>query len=174
MSYYFIKFLFCDINWCSFCLSEARNPDSLQGSLLNLKTLSSLGKTAFLHYCSITHLCLTLCDLMDWSSPGFSVLHCLPELAQTHAHWAGDAIQPSHPLSSPSSPALNLSQHQGLFQWVGSLHQVAKVLEFQHQSFQWIFRVDFLWAWWVWSPCCPKDSQESLAPQVKIIWFLTA
>ena len=86
MSYYFIKFLFCDINWCSFRLSEARNPDSLQG------------KTAFLRYCSLTHLCLTLCDLMDWSSPGFSVLHCLPEFAQTHAHWAGDAIQPFHPL----------------------------------------------------------------------------
>ena len=143
MSYYFIKFLFCDINWCSSLLCEARNPDSLQGSLLNLKTLSSLGKTALLCYCSVTHLCPTVCDLMDWSTPGFSVLHCLPEFAQTHVHWVGDAIQPSHPLSSPS-PALNLSQLQSFFQWVGSLHQVAKVLEFQHQSFQWIFSVDFL------------------------------
>ena len=106
MSYYFIKFLFCDINWCSFLLSEARNPDSFQGSLLNLKTLSSLGKTALLYYCSVTHLCPTLCDLMDWSTPGFSVLHCLPKFAQTHVHWVGVSIQPSHPLSSPS-PALN-------------------------------------------------------------------
>ena len=69
-----------------------------------------------------------------------------PELAQTHVHWIGDATQPSHPLSSPSPPAFNLSQRQGLFQWVSSLHQVARVLELQlqHQSFQWIFRTDFL------------------------------
>ena len=73
-------------------------------------------------------------------------LHHLPELAQTHVHRVGDAIQPSHPLSSPSLPAFNFSQHQGLFYWVSSLHQVAKVLELQlqHQSFQWIFRTDFL------------------------------
>ena len=83
---------------------------------------------------------------MDWSMPGLPVHHQLPELAQTHAHRVGDAIQPSHPLSSPSPPAFNLSQHQGLFQWVSSLYQVAKVLELQlqHQSFQWIFRTDFL------------------------------
>ena len=70
----------------------------------------------------------------------------LLELTQAHVHWVGDAIQPSHPLSSPSPPTFNLSQHQGLFQWVSSSHQVAKVLEFQlqHQSFQWIFRTDFL------------------------------
>ena len=82
------------------------------------------------------------CDLMDCSMPGFPVHYQLPELAQTHVHWVGDAIQPSHPLSPPSPPAFNLSQHQGLFQWVSSLHQVAKVLEFQlqHQSFQWTFR----------------------------------
>ena len=69
-----------------------------------------------------------------------------PELAQTHVHQGRDAIQPSHPLSSPSSPTFNLSQHEGLCQWVSSLHQVAKVLEFQlqHQSFQWIFSIDFL------------------------------
>ena len=77
---------------------------------------------------------------------GFPVHHQLPELTQTHVHWVGKAIQPSHLLSSPSSPILNLSQHQGLFQWVSSLHQVAKVLEpqLQHQSFQRIFRADFL------------------------------
>ena len=85
------------------------------------------------------------CDPMDCSTPGFPVHHQLPELAQTHVHWVGDAIQPSHPLSSPSPPALNPSQHQGLFKWVSSSHEVAKVLEFQlqHQSFQWIFRTDF-------------------------------
>ena len=73
---------------------------------------------------------------MDCSTPGLSVHHQLPELTQTHVHWVGDAIQPSHPLSSPSPPAFNLSQHQGLFKWVSSLHQVAKVLAFQlqHQS----------------------------------------
>ena len=88
----------------------------------------------------------SFCDPMDCSMPGLPVHYHLPELTQTHVHWVGDAIQPSHPLSSPSPPAFNLSQQQGLFQWVGSLHQMAKVLELQlqHQSFQWIFRVDFL------------------------------
>ena len=85
--------------------------------------------------CSVTQSCPTRCDPMDCSTPGFPVLHQPPELAQTHVHWVGDAIQPSHPLSSPS-PAFNLSQHQGLFQWVSSLHQVGKGLELQlpHQS----------------------------------------
>ena len=83
---------------------------------------------------------------MDCSTPGLPVHHQLLELAQTHVHWISDAIQPSHPLSSPSPPVFDLSQHQGLFQWVSSLRQVAKLLEFQlqHQSFQWIFRTDFL------------------------------
>ena len=67
---------------------------------------------------SVTQLCPTLCDPMDCSTPGFPVHHQLPELAQTHIHWVGDAIQPSHPMSSPSPPAPNPSQHQGLFQWV--------------------------------------------------------
>ena len=103
-----------------------------------------------------------LCDPKDCSMPGFPVLHHLPELAQTHVHRVGDAIQPSHPLLSPS-PALNLSQHQGLSQWVSSSCQVAKVLEFQlqHQSFQWTFKIDFLWDGQVGSPCSPRDSQES-------------
>ena len=100
---------------------------------------------------------------MDLSTPGFPVLHHLPELAQTHVHWVSDAIQPFHPLSSHSPPAFNLFQPKGLFQWVCSSREVAKVLEFQlqHQSFQWIFRVDFLQYWLVWSPCSPRDSQES-------------
>ena len=80
------------------------------------------------------------------SVPGLPVHDQLPDSTQTHVHWVSDAIQPSHPLSSPSPPALNLSQHQGLFKWVSSLHQVAKVLEFQpqHQSFQWTPRTDLL------------------------------
>ena len=95
---------------------------------------------------SVAQACLTLCDPMNCSTPGLLVHHQLLESTQTHVHWVGDAIEPSHPLSSPSPPALNLSQHQGIFKWVSSLHQVAKVLEFQlqHQSFQWIFRTDFL------------------------------
>ena len=97
-------------------------------------------------FSSVTQLCPTLCDPMDCSAPGLPVHHQLPELTQTHVHLVGDAIQPSHPLLSPSPPAFNLSQHQGLFQWVSSSHQVAKELEFQlqHQSFQWIFRTDLL------------------------------
>ena len=96
--------------------------------------------------CSVAQSYLTLCDPMDCSTPGFPVLHYLMEFAQTHVHWVRDAVQTSHPLLSPSPSALNLLQHQGLFQWVGSSHQVAKILELQlwHQSFQWIFRVDFL------------------------------
>ena len=101
--------------------------------------------------CLVTKSCLILCDPMDCCSSGFPVPHYLLEFAQTHIHWVDDAIQPSHPLSSPSPPALNLSQGQGLFQWVSSSHQVAKVLEFQlqHLSFQWTprlisFRMDWL------------------------------
>ena len=97
-------------------------------------------------FSSVAQLYLTLCDPMNHSTPGLPVRHQLPEFTQTPVHWVSDAIQPSHPLSSPSSPALNLSQHQGLFKWVSSSHQVAKVLEFQleHQSFQWTPRTDLL------------------------------
>ena len=96
--------------------------------------------------CSVTQLCLTLCNPMDCSAPGFPVLHHCSDLAQTHVHWVGDAIQPSCLLSFPFPPAINLVQHQDLFQWVSSSHQVAKVLELQlqYQFFQWIFRTDFL------------------------------
>ena len=79
-------------------------------------------------FSSVTQSCPTLCDPMNCSTPGLPVQHQLLEFTQTHVHWVGDAIQPSYPLSSPSPPALNLSQHQGLFQWVSSSHQVAKVL----------------------------------------------
>ena len=90
-------------------------------------------------FISVTQSCPTLCDPMDSILP---CLYQLLELAQTHIHRVADAIHPSHPLSSPSPPAFNLSQYQDLFQWVSSVHQVAKVLEFQlqHQSFQLIFR----------------------------------
>ena len=102
---------------------------------------SGQGHTAICCY-SVTKLCPILCDPMDCSTPGSPVLYYLPKFAQIYVPWIGDAIQPSHPLSPPS-PAFNLSQHQGLFQWVSSLHQVAKVLEpqLQHQSFQRIFKV---------------------------------
>ena len=94
--------------------------------------------------CSVTKFCPTLCVLMDCSTPGFPVPQHLLEFAQVHVHWISNASQPFHPLWSPSLPVFNLSQHQDLFQWVGSLHQVSKLLELQlrHQSFQWIFRVD--------------------------------
>ena len=103
-------------------------------------------------FSSVAHLCPTLCNLMDCSTPGFPVYHQLLEFTQTHVHWVGDAIQPLHPLSSPSPPAFNLSQYQGLFKWVSSSHQVAKVLEFQlqHQSFQCTFRTDFPLGWTGW------------------------
>ena len=94
--------------------------------------------------CLVVKLCPTHWDPTNCSIPGFPALHCLLEFAQTHVHWLSDAIQPSHPLSPPSPPVFNLSQPQSLFQWVSFSHQVAKVLELQHQSFWWIFRVDFL------------------------------
>ena len=78
-------------------------------------------------FSSVNQLCLILCDPMDCSTPGFPVCHQLLEFTQTHVHWISDAVQPSHPLLSPPPPAFNLSQHQGLFQWVSSSHQVAKV-----------------------------------------------
>ena len=110
-------------------------------------TLNSNGKLSqSFQFSSVAQSCPTLWDPMDCSMLGLHVHHQPPKFTQTHVHWVGDAIKPSHPLSSPSLPALNLSQHQGLFQWVSSSHQVAKLLEFQlqHQSFQWTFRTDFL------------------------------
>ena len=95
---------------------------------------------------SVTQSCLTVCDPINHSTPGLPVHHQLLGSTHTHVHRVNAAIQPSHPPSSSSPSALNLSQHQGLFQWVSSLHQVAKLLEFklQHQSFQWIPRTDLL------------------------------
>ena len=82
-------------------------------------------------FSSVAQSCLTLCDPMDCSMPGLPLHHQFPESTETHVHWVSNAIQPSHPLPSPSSPALNFPQHQGLFKWVRSSHQVATVLEFQ-------------------------------------------
>ena len=118
--------------------------------------------------------CLTLCDPMNHSTPGLPVHHKLQEFTQTHAHQVGDAIQPSHPLSSLSPPAPNPSQHQGLFQWVNSSHEVAKVLEFQlqHQSLQWTPRTYLLQDGLAGSPRSPRDSQESSPiPQFKSFNF---
>ena len=84
-----------------------------------------------IQFSSVAQSCPTLCDPMNRSMPGLPVYHQLPEFTQTHVHRVGDAIQPSHPLSSPSPPAPNPSQHQGLFQWVNSAHAVANGLEFQ-------------------------------------------
>ena len=117
----------------------------------------------------LTKSCLTLCDPMDWSTPGFPVLHHLLELAQTHVHWVSDAIQPSHPLSSPSPPAFNLSQHQGLFKLVSSSHQVAKVLELQlqHKFFQWIFKIDWF------DLCAVQETLKSLLQHHRGAWQAT-
>ena len=89
---------------------------------------------SYTHISSVAHSCLTLCDPMDCSTPGLPVHHQLPEFTHTHVHRVDDAIQPSHPLLSPSPPSFNLSQHQGLFQWVSSSYQVAKVLELANNN----------------------------------------
>ena len=137
------------------CILVTSNSDGLTLiKSLCVTTSMYLPLWASCYCCSVAKSCLTLCNPMDCGTPGFPVYQHLPELAQTHVHQVSDAIQPSHPLLSPSPPAFNLSQYQGLFQWAGSSHQVAKVLELQHQSFQWIFRTDYQ-DWLVWTPCCP-------------------
>ena len=120
----------------------------------------------------VAQSCPTLCDPMNCTTPGLPVHHQLPEYTQTHVHYVGDDIQPSNPLLSPSPLAPNPSQHQSLFQWVNSLHDVGKVLEFQlqHQSFQRNPRADLLQNGLVGTPCSPRDSQESSpTPQFKSI-----
>ena len=115
-------------------------------TLLQKITISK-GKILYCtQFSSVAQSCPTLCNPMDCSTPGLPVQCQLLEFTQTYVHWVGDAIQPSHPLLSPSPPAFTLSHHQGLFRWVSSLHHVAKVLEFQlqHQFFQWTLRTNFL------------------------------
>ena len=121
---------------------------------MNWEFIPPLQKLASCHsvqFSSVAQSSTTLCDPMNCSTPGLPVHHQLPEFTQTHVHWGGDAMQPSHPLSSPSPPAPNPSQYQGLFQWVNSSHQVAKVLKFhfnispsnEHQGLI-SFRMDWL------------------------------
>ena len=134
---------------------RAESEEELKSFLMNVKKESekaglklNIQKTKIWHpvpsvqFSSFAQSCPTLCDPMNHSTPGFPVHHQLPESTQTHVHQVDDAIQPSHPLSSLTPPALNLSQHQGLFQWVRSSHQVAKVLELQLISLK----------WWEWMP----------------------
>ena len=124
---------------------NGHTPRKTHMRLTNMKS-DAQRRSLSVQFSSVTQSCPTLCDPMNHSTPGLPVHHQLLEFTQTHVHQVGDAIQPSHPLSPPSPPALNLSQHWSLFQRVSSLHQVAKVLEFQlqHQSFQWISRTDVL------------------------------
>ena len=114
----------------------------------------------WVQFSSVAQSCLTPCDPINRSTPGLPVHHQVPEFTQTHVHWVRDAIQPSHLLSSPFPPAPNPSQHQSLFQWVNSSHEVAKVLEFhlQHHSFQRTLRTVLLQNGLVRSPCSPRDS----------------
>ena len=116
--------------WFWFCRSSNKHWKQLKGSSIPIPV-------------DVIQL---LSHVWVFCTAGFPALHHLPEFAQTHIHWVSAAIQPSHPLLPPTPPAFNLSQHQGPFQWVGFLHEVAKILEhqLQHQSFQWIFRTDFL------------------------------
>ena len=134
-------------NWCFWTVVLEK---TLASPLYKIKPINPKGNQPWIFIgmtiakAEVPILQLTLCDPMNHSIPGLPVHHQLLEFTQTHVQWVGDAIQPSHPLLSPSPPALNLFQHQGLFQWVSSSHQVAKVLEFQlqHQSFQWTPRTD--------------------------------
>ena len=134
------------VDWRQQLLMRERLPETLEKALewefghlsYNLRSttypLDGLGeKVAIIQFSSVAQSCLTLWDPTNHSMPGLPVHYQLPEFIQTHVHWVCDDIQPSHPLSSPSPPALSPSQHQGLFQWIRSLHQVAKVLEFQLQ-----------------------------------------
>ena len=124
-------------------VKEESEKTSLKLNIQKAKIRASCHITSWQSVSSVAQLWSTLCKPMSCSTPGLPVHHQFPEFTQTHFHWVADAIQPSS--AGPSPPAFSLSQHQGLFQWVSSSHQVAKVLEFQrqHQSFQWIFRTDF-------------------------------
>ena len=153
------------------CLENSMDRRFWQATVHRITKRRTLLNTS-VQFSSVTQSCPTLCDLMNCSTPGLPVYHQLQEFTQTHAHRVGDAIQTSHPLSSPTPPALNLSQHQGIFKWVSSLHQVAKVLEFQlqHQFSQWTPKTDLLQDGLVGSPCSLRDSQESSpTPQFKNI-----
>ena len=130
-----------------------------------------LFSTTLVQFSSVAQSCPTLWDPMNHSTPGLLVYHQLPEFTQTHAHRVGDAIPAISSSVVPFSSCPHPSKHQGLFQWVNSSHEVAKVLEFQlqHQSFQWTPRTYLLRDGLVGSPCSPRYSQESSTPQFKSI-----
>ena len=146
-----LTWAFLGTHWCKYCMLTDRNTvltlqaecGILEGNCFFSYDVSSLSSVQF---SLVAQSWLTLCNPMNRSTPGLPVHHQLPESTQTHAHRLRDAIQASHPLSSPSPPVPNPSQHQGLFQWVNSSHEVANVLEFQlqHQSFQWTPRTDLI------------------------------
>ena len=174
----------CEIQWCmigSFfskkqqCLTNC-SPSDPRGLHYALSEPTNVIYLPLSLYCIYTNCAkvmvvnsvqslspIQFCNPMNRSRPGLPVHHQLPEFTQTHIHWVSDAIQPSHPLSSPSPPAPDPSQNQSLFQWVNSSHEVAKVLEFQlqHHSFERNTRADLLQNGQVGSPCSPRDSQES-------------
>ena len=136
--------------WCSTKDTTSQN--------INVRCGHSGTMISSVQFSSVPQSCSTLCNPMNRSTPGLPVHHQLPEFTQTHMHRVSDAIQPSYPLASPFPPAPNPSQHQSLFQWVNSLHEVAKVLEFQleHHSFQRTPRAD-LQNGLIRSPCSPRD-----------------
>ena len=172
LTYFLLKLSSVVNRWFSLCelwASWGKELDNihLPVSIAKQNVLHIFSSVQFSH--SVLSNSLRLHGLQHSRPPSPSQLL---EFTQTHVHRISDAIQPPYPLSSPSPPAFNLSQHQGLFKWVSSLHQVAKVLEFQlqHQSFHWISRTDFFQDWLAGSPCSPRDSQESSpTPQFKSI-----
>ena len=126
----FTKYIHSTFTWLAWFIELL----FLQCQVTTIYKIDMQGKCSVIHsvqFSSVSQSCLTLCDPMNCSTPGLPVHHHLPEFTQTYVHRVGDAIQPSYPQSSPSPPAPNSSQHQSLFQWVNSLHEVAKVLEFQ-------------------------------------------
>ena len=149
LSSYSNRWLWYSVN-CLNCFSQRRFPNFNSKCMFcfgfHCKTQNDNVKVIYVQFISVSQSCPTLCHPMNRSTPGLPVLHQLTEPTEIHVHWVGDAIQPSHPLSSPPPSAPNPSQHQGLFQWVSLSHQVAKVLEFQlqHQSFQWTPRAELL------------------------------
>ena len=124
--------------------------------------------------CWIAQSCPTLCDPMNYNKPGLPFPHHLPKFAQVHVHCISDAIQPSHPLMPSSPSSLNLSQLQGLFQWVGCSHQVTKIQELQpqHRSFQWIFRVVSLKIDWFDLPAAQGTLKESSTTIQRHLFFV--
>ena len=139
---------FSTSHYCIECTLQIRDSNSSFCNVVSVSiSLWHPQKKGFsVQFSSVIQSYLTLCGPMDCSMPGFPIHHQLLKPAQTHVHWVSDAFQPSHILLSPSPPAFNLSQHQGLFQWVCSSYQMARILELQlqHQAFQCIFRTDFL------------------------------